>query len=1246
MELIGVTEPPTNDLVALEDIRVHGSGQWLTSKQIYISWRTPWSDSPPILWLTGNAGAGKSVLCSQLINDLQEQNLRCSYFFFKHGNLMESNMAGCLRSLAYQMAKSDEAVLQKVLGIEQNAGTCTQWDERTIWRKLFNGCIFQVSKPLPQFWVIDALDECQNFPSFLSLVAKAPAYLRIFFTSRRTLEAEQSLTSLGPLVEGYQLQSEDILGDLATFIESKMDRLAVYDDDGRANLKEKLLVKSSGSFLWTSLIIPELEHAFSEEGIEEALNDVPEDMNKLYTRMLKSIPTNERAVRLSKSVLTWTLLAMRSLTVDEMQSAIKIGTNQTVHNLRRSVSAICGQLVDVDRNNRVRSIHETAQAFLLRQDVVNELALNRSQSHTRMAKACLEVFGGDSPQGNHFQGVNTGISALNLANKLTDYACIFFSDHLQRSSSGDSTTWKDLCGFLESNVLVWIEYLAREGKLYHVTRTAKNLRTYLTRRLKHMNPLSRGKELLESWINDMIKLSAKFRTSLSLSPSSIHTLIPALCPSDSAIAQRSALGHRVFSMEGLVHQSWDECLAIIDYPAKQTSSIALGDRYLVVAISDGTIFVYYRDSFQLRTSYDHGERPKILLLSSECSYLASSSPRKVKVWNTETNTQMWAFDTADQVLTIFFLRDDTALLAATQGNYTSLWDLQEGLLCDSWRWNESIPESTDLLRPSRPPGKALISPDGMIMAVCYRGLPIYLWHAEARTFVGCCSRSKDGNQYFVDALAFNPCREINMLVASYGDGELGVFDLSSTKLRHRYADVFAQTLACSPDGRTLVTGSSRGVLQVFEFGGIGGETLSLIHRVDADDDGIKSIAFSSDSLGFADIRESRCRVWEPAVLVRSDVEGGSQSEMSSATTLVPKSVGMLERPQEADITALCYDGSGEFVFCGKLDGKVVYFETRNAIEKGFLYHHAANIRITCVAYDRRSNFLITADESGRVIITKLTTSKDMCKTSGEPSEIRLGESITSLLPNVMGTRLLIQGMKHATVWTMGGEKVGPSIHLVDEKNVSGIGNTTIVAHPLQNENFIVISRIGMRSYSWANSLPEESLTHEHFSTPSIDIAPPSPEQPKNIQFEKLLQRRPTKRQVNFVASFTKASLSSAVLRIWLVSSVGDRGYSLQSEPLFDPDKIALKVKEVIAIDGNRFLFLDKDLWVCSLELEPPALDGHSVQRHFFLLSEWQNGGKDFIVQYSSSKREFAIASKDHLLVAKRGLDFAEPWLAS
>ena len=520
--MMGLSEPPVNDFAALEEVRVPNSCEWLISKPKFSSWCSLWTNSAPIFWLLGNAGCGKSVLCTQVINKLQKEERRCSYFFFKYGTDVDASIAGCLRALAYQIAISDEAILREILEVEQKAVPCVQWDERTTWRKLFMGCIFKLSKPLRQYWVIDALDECQGFSKLLALIKEVPPYIRIFLSSRRTPEAQQWLTTLGSLVEPYHVQSEDIVHDLGIFVDSRLGHLPVDHGNSRLKVRERLLENSSGSFLWVTLIIRELEHAYSEEDAEEILDEVPKDMYELYTRMLEGLPTTERAVRLTQCLFSWTLLTRRALTVGEMECAIKLDLKKTVHNLAKHLSAICGQFMSVDQSHRIQSIHKTAHIFLLSQDAVPELVVDEQKSHTRIAQACLNFLNGSQLLGTCLQRPESGISRHSLGNDLLDYACTSFSDHVQKGVPDDVTTFDLLCTFLETKIATWIEFLANKSNLHHAIRTARNLQVYLQRRVNAVGSRSSGEGSIESWTTDLAKVFVSSCTILALAFSNPH----------------------------------------------------------------------------------------------------------------------------------------------------------------------------------------------------------------------------------------------------------------------------------------------------------------------------------------------------------------------------------------------------------------------------------------------------------------------------------------------------------------------------------------------------------------------------------------------------------------------------------------------------------------------------------------------------------------------------------------------------
>ncbi len=110
------------------------------------------------------------------------------------------------------------------------------------------------------------------------------------------------------------------------------------------------------------------------------------------------------------------------------------------------------------------------------------------------------------------------------------------------------------------------------------------------------------------------------------------------------------------------------------------------------------------------------------------------------------------------------------------------------------------------------------------------------------------------------ALIFNANSDISLLAATYIGGDLALFDLCELSFII-VAELGAQTLACSPDGRTLGTRDSIGDIQLFEF-----EYLRLMYRIQAGMYQIKGITLSYDSLDFCDVRGLHCDVWEPSVL--------------------------------------------------------------------------------------------------------------------------------------------------------------------------------------------------------------------------------------------------------------------------------------------------------------------------------------------------------------------------------------------
>lgn len=1131
-----------------------------------------------------------------------------------------------MRSLAYQMALCSVDVRRRLLSLEADGVTIDKNDDRAMWRKLFTGAVFQANFQ-PHYWVIDALDECNQLQPFFSMISSIDGHesLRMLITSRKTQEIERAFGQLGKDVTPMEILISDTLDDIRLFIAASMDQLPVEDSQSRVNLTEKILAKSNGSFLWVRLVVQELEHTWSKEGVEEVLNEVPADMNLLYMRTLENMSKVSRAAKLAKAILRWTVCAARPLTLSEMQCALNLDINETVHNLERSITSICGQLVYVDQRSRVQMIHQTARDFLLRDDLDSEFAVRRAEAHTRLSVMCLELLSGNHFKAPRSQKQKFGLRlGLETDPALTDYACVFFSDHLFRTSSLQSEPWDALYDFLNCNVLSWIERLARSGDLYYITHTAMNIKAYLERRAKHFPPIGQQTRTIEDWSVDLIRVSAKFRTSLLTSPSSIHWLIPPMCPTDSIIAQKFTSPHRGLTVKGPVAKTWDDCLAQINYPGSQATALDHGDRFFAVGLANGKVVVYYSISGQVHRTLEHFERVKILEFGGQDKVLASSGLKNLSVWNVSSGEKIWSFDTTHQALALNFTAGNEFLTAATQGDYLVCWSLSDGSENVRIPWQDGFRDGLRTTQQRQPPTHALFSPNRNLLAVSYRGRPILLFDIESEIFFGECARRRGSSaqsaniHYPIVAMAFNPNPNINHLIVSYGDGELTLYNPWTLEIFHSISEVNAQSLACSKDGRTLITGSSFGTLQVFDFDTAGGEGLAMVYRISAYEHGIKSLVFSNDSLRFIDIRGSQCRVWEPSVLVRKNLQDCSQSEVSDPIYMAHKSVKMVEGEIQANITAMACHPNGEVVFCAKEDGSVVIYLTHDGQESYLLYKHARNISVTHIAWGSQQNILVSADESSRIIIRKIINDKSGWSAADTMSDQRFVDSVSILLFNPTNDRLLVSGNEIGELWTVHGERVGFAAFLPRTFR-------NFICHPLQPDSFVMMEPHVARIFRWAdfNSLAEKGVLLNR----SRELADRNSTVTTSYQGTAIL------------AEFLKPSgdQSSRALECWQTCDIRVNASSINPLPGFEI--LGPSVEHILAVIGTRLVFLDIDLWVCSIELKS-FITTPEAQRHFFVPSEWHVNHDDVLFQFTS-KDEFVYVKKNELRVIKRAMNYSE-----
>jgi hypothetical protein len=231
-------------------------------------------------------------------------------------------------------------------------------DERTLWRTLFLTRICRIDFAQPHFWIIDAIDECNQysklFPILYKITEQMP--LRIFITSRLSPRIDRLFAQEKVEKISVKVQLHQTLSDIRFYIESNSRFLLVASDKERQLLIEQIIQKSNGSFLWVHLVLKALEDAHTEKQIKDCLLAVPDGMNQIYQHILQDMLLAPKNIPLAQAILRWVICTVCPLTIDELREALRLDINETISQLENTIGSVCGNLLSVDSLNRVQPV--------------------------------------------------------------------------------------------------------------------------------------------------------------------------------------------------------------------------------------------------------------------------------------------------------------------------------------------------------------------------------------------------------------------------------------------------------------------------------------------------------------------------------------------------------------------------------------------------------------------------------------------------------------------------------------------------------------------------------------------------------------------------------------------------------------------------------------------------------------------------------------------------------------------------
>ncbi|KAJ0121991.1 hypothetical protein J7T55_002502 [Diaporthe amygdali] len=796
---------------------------------------------------------------------------------------------------------------------------------------------------------------------------------------------------------------------------------------------------------------------------------------------------------------------------------------------------------------------------------------------------------------------------------------------LLAATSGD--IFSEICGreFIDTKTLIWIEHVARKGKLKNFLRTIGNIKPYLARQLERSPPFSKSYQKVKSWVDDLTHLVSIFGQTLLDSPGSVYAFIPPLCPSSSLI-------HRTFARDCSQkvvcpsHKDWDERLSCMNFHS-YSKSIAVSDNHIATGHTDGMIRIFSTSTFEEVAVLKHGSPVRQLAFGNVSNVLVSCSPKAISVWSTKQDL-IWKATVPGVASSVCFNADDTKLMVTIKNDVKHAMlafasvdgtQLEPMIIPRESPGSDSESDQKSHSMQKFCPEVACVSFSLGLVAVTWRTSHLTIFFMDSdNNLEKFCKLEKDG---FRDAprppqilgVELNPAVESDLVAVAYQDGDIAIFEMDewSPKQTHTYS-LHTRTMASSPDGRTLAAGDTEGGIWLFAF-----DTLQLLYRINSLDEVASSIMFASNSLRLYDVRGRSCNVWEPSVLVRKSSMDDNSSEPEEFSGPLPEGIGDHSAHSLLDtktITVIAPAHDDHYHFCGREDGSVTIHDNRNGTVVLEIKLHS--VQICHLHFEARSSTLLSVDISSRCVMTRLERPSSGFQNWSQEACVmdhRAQASVTQSLMKPSGTAFLLSKQDGEELWN-GREILRSKV---------STGSSWWMPHPTDPELLLLVDNKQIRTYHWENL---RDATEDH----GLSIA-----LPPNLDWQNLdnvWSSQPGCNIISQAVTFRDAP-GTAFLILDLDQNKRESSSIVVSCTLRN---MAAGVKSILAVSRSTVIFLDRGGWVCSLGVKNIS-EAKSYTRHFFIPPFWRARG-DFMVKIVA-KNSLVVAYKDDVVIVHGFMDF-------
>ncbi|KAG9033497.1 hypothetical protein FS837_002447, partial [Tulasnella sp. UAMH 9824] len=480
--------------------------------------------APPIFWLSGMAGIGKSTIAHTIAEQEDKKHRLGASFFFSRDEADRRNPQLVWPTIAFQLAGFDNSLREPIThALEHDADI-----GHAMMQKQFEQLIVG---PLGKFkgtaktilFILDALDECSPSSGAVEILARwavglppisnqVGVVLKVLVTSRPELHIHNQFNNspLRLISQSFVLhyiEKSIVKADIEVFLTGRLADLATLHGVAQpwptvAGISA-LASSSDNLFIFASTTVNFIGGAKSKRSLQHRLDQLlTPDSNKktsafaqldaLYIRVLESAEsgleeTLPKAKETFHLVLETIVLLLDPLPAKALGELLSLHPDDVLTSIQdlRSVFVIPASSDSVEP---IRCFHPSFYDFITTPGRESgSFFITMTDGHARLATLCIQTMHALLKKdpcciGNPWS-LNSEVPDLDArldgaAPNHLRYSCRFFCSHISLCTVRDENLGQILDSFCESRLLMWLEMMSLLGDIDGAINSVQLLKTW------------------------------------------------------------------------------------------------------------------------------------------------------------------------------------------------------------------------------------------------------------------------------------------------------------------------------------------------------------------------------------------------------------------------------------------------------------------------------------------------------------------------------------------------------------------------------------------------------------------------------------------------------------------------------------------------------------------------------------------------------------------------------------------------